>query len=250
MTAFTVLPAIDLRSRQCVRLVQGDPAQAEVFAREPVAVASRFVAEGATALHVVDLDGAFAGHPCQLDLVADIARAAAVPVQFGGGLRTERDVDAAFEAGVARVVLGTRALDPAFFAAMLDKWGPDRLVVGLDARGAELAVAGWQQRTGLDVVAVAARLRAAGAERAVYTQVQRDGMLAGPDLEGIRRIAASGLQVIASGGVTTAEDIRALAAMCPQGVCGAILGRALYAGRVTLAEALAAAAFAGGAVSG
>ena len=245
MTAFTVLPAIDLRARQCVRLVQGDPAQSEVFAHDPVAVACRFVAEGARALHVVDLDGAFAGHPCQLDLVADIVRAAAVPVQFGGGLRRASDVDAAFASGVDRVVLGTRALDPAFFGGMLAKWGPKRIVAGLDARGAELAVAGWRERTGLDAGAVAARLRAAGAERAVYTQVQRDGMLAGPDLEGIGRIADRGLQVIASGGVTTAEDIRTLAAMHPRGVCGAILGRALYAGRVTLAEALAAAAFGG-----
>ncbi len=239
-------PAIDLRGRQCVRLVQGDPDQAEVFARDPVAVACRFAAEGATALHVVDLDGAFAGRPRQLDLVADIVRAAAVPVQFGGGLRSERDVEAAFEAGVARVVLGTRALDPSFLEGMLQRWGPDRLLAGLDARGEELAVAGWQERTGLDAAAAAARLRAAGVESAVYTQVQRDGMLAGPDLEGIRRIAASGLQVIASGGVTTAEDIRTLSAMRSQGVCGAILGRALYAGRVTLAEALAAAAFAAG----
>ena len=231
-------PAIDLRGGHCVRLVQGDPNREQVFGDDPAAMARRWVAEGARALHVVDLDGAFTGRPQQLHHLEAIASAAGVPVQYGGGLRTEEDVRAALGAGAARVVVGTRALEEGFFRGLLERWGPARIVAGLDARGDTVAVAGWLEQSGVTVQAAAARLRDWGAELTVYTQVQRDGMLAGPDLEGIGRVMAQGLGVIASGGVTTAEDIRTLAV---QGAAGAILGRTLYAGRITLAEALAAA---------
>ncbi len=238
MNPLLLLPAIDLRGGRCVRLVQGDPGREQVFGDDPGAMARRWVAEGAQALHVVDLDGAFAGRPQQLHHLQAIAAAAGVPVQFGGGLRTEQDVQAALDAGAARVVVGTRALEEAFFRGLLERWGPERVMAGLDARGDTVAVAGWVEQSGVPVQTAAARLRAWGAELAVYTQVQRDGMLAGPDLEGIGTVMAQGLGVIASGGVTTAEDIRTLAEL---GAAGAILGRTLYAGRITLAEALEAA---------
>lgn len=239
MSTLLLLPAIDLRGGRCVRLVQGDPGREQVFGDDPAAMARRWVEEGAQALHVVDLDGAFAGRPQQLHLLAAIAEAVDVPVQFGGGLRTEEDVDAALQAGAARVVVGTRALEEAFFRRLLDRWGPGRIVAGLDAKGDTVAVAGWVEESGVRVPEAASRLRAWGAELAVYTQVQRDGMLSGPDLDGIRRVMGQGLGVIASGGVTTAEDIRNLAGM---GAAGAILGRTLYAGRLALSDALRAAA--------
>jgi len=241
VSVFTLYPAIDLRDGRCVRLIQGDPARQEVVAADPVETARRWVGEGAVALHVVDLDGAFAGRPMQLPLLEAIVRAAGVPVQFGGGLRAEADVRAALDAGAARVVVGTRALEEGFFTGVLGRWGAQRIVAGIDARGDEVAVAGWREGAGVGLDVAARRLAGWGAEVAVCTQVQRDGMLGGPDLDGIRRVAAHGLAVVASGGVTTEGDISALAAMAGQGVCGAILGRALYAGRITLPAALLAA---------
>jgi phosphoribosylformimino-5-aminoimidazole carboxamide ribotide isomerase len=236
---FAVLPAIDLRAGRCVRLVQGDPGREEVFGDDPVAVARRWVDEGAEALHVVDLDGAFAGSPRQLSLVAAIAAAADVPVQVGGGLRAEADVAAALAAGAARVVVGTRALEEGFLRRLLERWGPERVLVGLDARGDRLAVAGWRQELPVGVEEAARRLRTWGITTVVYTQVLRDGTLQGPDLEGLGRVRRAGLCVVVSGGVGSAADVRAVARA---GACGVVLGRALYAGRITLAEARAAAA--------
>lgn len=238
MTTFTLYPAIDLRAGQCVRLIQGDPRRQEVFSAEPAEMARRWAAEGARALHVVDLDGAFSGRPAQLALLATMAAAVPVPVQFGGGLRTEADVEAAFSAGAARIVVGTRALEEGFLRGLIDRWGAERIVAGLDARGDSVAVAGWQETSSLSLGEAARRLFSWGARLAVYTQVQRDGMLQGPDLDGMRRVLGTGLQVIASGGVTTVDDVRALAAM--HGASGAILGRALYTGRITLTDALQA----------
>jgi len=236
----TVYPALDLAQGRCVRLEQGDPGRQEVFSNAPAAVAAAFVAGGARALHVVDLDGAFAGGPRQLHLLREIVAAAGVPVQFGGGLRAAADVEEAFAAGAARVVVGTRALEQGFLRALLERWGPERVVVGLDARGEALAVQGWQQPGGAVLGEAARRVAGWGATQAVFTQVQRDGMLQGPDLAGLRQVVAAGLRTVASGGVTTALDIRAAAAI--PGVSGVILGRALYTGRISLQDALAAAA--------
>lgn len=244
-----VYPAIDLRGGVAVRLQQGDPTRQEMVAADPVEAARRWAAEGAAALHVVDLDGAFAGAPVHLELVGAMARAVSVPVRLGGGLRTVADIAAALAAGVDSVVVGTRALEADFLQSVLDRWGPERVVVGLDARGDEVAVAGWRSGSGVRLADAAAQVRAWGAAEAVFTQVQRDGMLSGPDLDGLRQVVNAGLRVVASGGVSSAADVAFLAALEPAGVCGAILGRALYAGRITLAEALRAAA-SGGAVTG
>ena len=235
----TVYPAIDLRLGRCVRLLQGDAGREERFADDPAAVAAAFVSAGARALHAVDLDGAFAGRPMQLHLLRAIA-AAGVPVQWGGGLRSEEDVAAALEAGAARAVVGTRALDESFVRALLARFGPRRLIGGLDARGDRVAVEGWRTTADVALVEAAARLRDWGVEEVVFTQVERDGMLAGPDVHGLQAVAACGLRVVASGGVTTEDDLRRLAAV--PGCAGAILGRALYTGRITLPAALRAAA--------
>lgn len=238
----TLYPAIDLRAGRCVRLLQGDPDRQEVFSDDPVAMAQAWVASGARALHVVDLDGAFAGRPLQLDLVRRIVHAVSVPVQVGGGLRTAADVEAVFAAGAARAVVGTRALEGRFFGALLRRFGPAAIIAGLDARGDRVAIQGWQADGGVTLARAAADLRALGCAEAVYTQVQRDGMLGGPDLVGLEVLLTAGLRVVASGGIARVADIRALAGLTARGVTGAILGRALYTGALRLDAALAAAA--------
>lgn len=234
-----VYPAVDLRAGRCVRLLQGDPEREERFSDDPVAVARAWVASGARALHVVDLDGAFAGRPAQLALCGAITAAVGVPVQWGGGLRTEEDVAAALGAGASRVVVGTRALDGEFLSSLVSRFGPGRVIGGLDARGERVAVEGWRTTSPVRVAEAAALLRACGVREVVFTQVERDGMLGGPDLDGLRAVVAEGLAAIASGGVTSEEDVRRLAAL--PGCSGAILGRALYTGRITLQAALRAA---------
>lgn len=241
MSALMLLPAIDLRGGLCVRLEQGDPARQRVFGADPVAMARRWVEAGAQMLHVVDLDGAFAGGPKQLDQLAAIAGAVPVPVEFGGGLRQLEHVEAAIAAGAARVVVGTRALEAAFLEELVGRFGADRVVAGLDARGDTVAIAGWQASGGVSLDEAAQRVRRCGVRLALFTQVERDGTLSGPDFSRIRRLLGSGMGVLASGGITTAEDIRQLAALTPQGLAGAVLGRAIYDGGLTLEAALEAA---------
>jgi phosphoribosylformimino-5-aminoimidazole carboxamide ribotide isomerase len=248
---FEVIPAIDLRAGRCVRLFQGDFARETIFGDDPVAMARRWAGLGARRLHVVDLDGAKAGAPVQLALVAEIAAAVEVPVELGGGLRTQDDVDRAVDGGVERVVLGTAALTnpdeetaARFRSACLERHG-DRVVIGLDARDGRLAVRGWQETTSADAFVFAERLRAEGFGRVIYTDISRDGALSGPNVEHIRRLCAiPGLAVIGSGGVSRIEDLEALAAV---GAEGAIVGQALYSGAITLDQALGRL---GGGVSG
>ena len=240
---FEVIPAIDLRAGRCVRLFQGDFARETVFGDDPVGMARRWAGLGAGRLHLVDLDGAKAGAPVQLALVAQIAASVDVPVELGGGLRTEADVDRALQAGVDRVVLGTAAVanpDDAtaarFRAACLERHG-ERVAIGLDAREGRLAVRGWQETTSADAFSFAERLRGEGFVRVIYTDISRDGALSGPNLEHIRRLCEiDGLAVIASGGVSQIGDLEALATT---GAEGAIVGQALYSGAFILDEALA-----------
>jgi len=231
-----IYPAIDIRGGKCVRLRQGDYAQETVFGDDPAAVARRWVAEGATWLHLVDLDGARAGRPVNGDSVRRIVAAAGVPCQLGGGLRTEADIAEALAWGVARVILGTRALqEPAWLEAVCRRF-PDRVVLGIDARDGKVAGDGWttvSQRSALDLARHCAGWPLAAL---VYTDISRDGMLAGPNLEALAElVAAVPLSVIASGGVTTLDDVRRLR---PLGVAGCIIGRALYEGRLKLPEVL------------
>jgi phosphoribosylformimino-5-aminoimidazole carboxamide ribotide isomerase len=234
---FVVYPAIDLRGGRAVRLRQGDPARETMVGADPVGVARRWAAEGAAWLHVVDLDGALHGTPRHLSLVGRICRGVGVPVQVGGGLRTMTDLRGAFDAGAGRAILGTGALAPDLLAEAVAAFG-DRIAVALDARDGRVAVAGWQQLSALPILDAVRRLADAGVARVIYTDIARDGMLTGLNVEGLRQVvAATDMPVIASGGIAAVDDLRAAQAA---GAEGAIIGRALYDGRVTLAGALSA----------
>jgi phosphoribosylformimino-5-aminoimidazole carboxamide ribotide isomerase len=236
-----LFPAIDIRHGRVVRLSQGEATRQTVYGDDPVAVAEGFAALGAQWIHVVDLDRAF-GDGDNAAVVRGIAARVGgqVRVQLGGGLRSVELARTALGPGVSRVVIGTAAaLDPAVVPAMLALEGPERIAVGIDARGGLVAVRGWTERSALSVEALAQRVVADGVHTLVYTDVARDGMLTGPDLDGARRLQALGAGVIASGGVSGVEDI---VAAREAGLAGVIVGRALYAGRLELPEALAAAA--------
>jgi phosphoribosylformimino-5-aminoimidazole carboxamide ribotide isomerase len=231
-----ILPAIDLRGGKCVRLRQGDYAQETVFGDDPAAMARRWVGEGARALHLVDLDGAKEGRPVNGEVIRQIVQAVDVPCQVGGGLRTEADIEATLETGVARVVLGTRALqDPAWVRQMAQSY-PKRIVLGLDARDGKVATHGWLNTTEASVLEVAREFANWPLYAIVYTDIVRDGMLGGPDVEGLADLAeAVPLPVIASGGVTTLDNVRELMA---RRVYGCIIGRALYEGKIDLSAVM------------
>jgi phosphoribosylformimino-5-aminoimidazole carboxamide ribotide isomerase len=236
-----LFPAIDIRHGRVVRLSQGEATRQTVYGDDPVAVAERFAEQGAAWIHVVDLDRAF-GDGENLAMVRRIvARVGSrVRVQLGGGLRTVERVREGLEQGVSRVVVGTAAaIDPAVVPAVLAAEGADRIAVGIDARDGHVAIRGWTETAGLTAEALARRVAADGVRTVIYTDVARDGMLAGPDLDGARRLQAAGLGVIASGGVAGLADIRAVR---EAGLAGVIVGRALYEGRFGLTEALEAAA--------
>jgi len=234
-----ILPAIDLRGGRCVRLRQGDYAQETVFGDDPGAMAQRWVGEGAKFLHLVDLDGAKAGRPTNGEAIRAITRAG-VPCQLGGGLRSEADIMLALEWGVSRVVVGTRALKEPAWLSDISRQFPRKVVLGIDARAGLVATDGWlevSQRLAVDFARDCAELPLAAI---VYTDISKDGMLAGPNLEAMAELAAAvALPVIASGGVTTVDDVRELAR---RGLAGCIIGRALYEGTINLKEALTAAA--------
>lgn len=236
-----LFPAIDVRHGRVVRLSQGEATRQTVYGEDPVAVALSFARQGAAWIHLVDLDRAF-GDGENLELVGRVVQAlgGGVRVQLGGGLRTAELVRQGLDRGVDRVVLGTAAaLEPAVVPAALAAAGADRIAVGIDARDGRVAVRGWTETTDIAADALALRVVAEGVRTLIYTDVARDGMLTGADVEGARRLQAAGAGVIASGGVGSIEDIRALRAA---GLAGAIVGRALYEGRFPLAEALDAAA--------
>lgn len=234
-----VIPAIDLKGGRCVRLREGRAETATVFGDDPVVWARRWAAEGAPRLHVVDLDGAFAGAPRHASMIAAMVRAASVPVEVGGGLRDLETVGATLAAGARWAILGTgAALEPAFLETACTRW-PGRILVGVDAVDGRVAVDGWTRILPLTPLEWARRVAAAGAAGVIYTDVRRDGTGRGPNLEATAALAASaGLPVIASGGIAGIEDLVRLAGI--PGVVGAIVGRALYTGAVDLRAALAA----------
>jgi len=238
----TVYPAIDLRGGRCVRLTQGEFDRETVYDDDPIAVARRFEAAGARWLHVIDLDGARAGRPVQADLVRAICAAVAIPVQVGGGLRDAAAVTAILDAGAARAVVGTVAVRDPKRCRAICRAHPGQVAVGLDARDGQVRVAGWHEGEDLRPEDLAAQMAGLGAATVIYTDIGRDGTERGPDLEGTRAVArAAGLPVIASGGIGSATQVGALAALAVDGVAGVIVGRALYTGAVRLADALAAA---------
>jgi phosphoribosylformimino-5-aminoimidazole carboxamide ribotide isomerase len=237
-----LIPAIDIRGGRCVRLRKGDFADETVFSDDPVAMACRWVDEGGRYLHVVDLDGAKEGEPRNFDLIRRIAETVPVPVQTGGGIRGERALELIAESPVAKAVLGTSAVeDQAFVQRALELLGPGRLIVAIDAEGGFVKTKGWQEQSEVRVLDLAAGLKALGVVEVLYTDISKDGMMQSVDLTGIRELAVqSGLGVIASGGVTTLDDLRRLRELEGLGVTGVIVGRALYEGAFTVGEALAA----------
>ena len=246
-----IFPAIDLRHGRCVRLRQGDPAAETVYGDDPAAMAQHWAEQGASWLHVVNLDGALGDQgPDALNLqrLAEIRAAVALPIQFGGGLRTLDDVALALELGATRVVLGTAVVQqPELAAAAVERFGAEAIVAGLDARAGLAATHGWQAASDLHVHHLGRRLCQVGVLRAVYTDIARDGMLSGVDAEGSAELARqTGLRVIASGGVRDIEDIRRLKALADQGIEGVIVGQAIYTGSLDLRQAIEAAAIAHG----
>lgn len=236
-----LFPAIDLRGGQCVRLVQGDYGRETVYGDDPVAQALAFQEAGAAWLHIVDLDAARTGEPVNRPVVADVAAALDIPVQAGGGVRTVDDARALFDAGVARVVMGTAAVESPDLVASVAAIGS--VAVGLDLRGDEVAVRGWTAGSGLGLEEALERFATLGTDAFVITRIERDGTLEGPDLSGLRgALESTGIDVVASGGVGRPSDLTDLADLEVDGrrLAGIIIGRALYEGTVDLATAVEA----------
>jgi phosphoribosylformimino-5-aminoimidazole carboxamide ribotide isomerase len=234
-----LFPAIDLKDGACVRLKLGEMDQATVFNRDPADQARSFAAAGCQWIHVVDLNGAFAGKPVNGDAVRAILAAVEVPLQLGGGIRDMATIAAWLEAGVTRVILGTVALkDPALVREACRRY-PGRVAVGIDARGGRVAVEGWAETSDITAVELALRFEDAGAAAIIYTDIDRDGILAGPNVEATAALAERlSTPVIASGGVSSLDDLKALKAHAASGIAGVISGRALYDGRIDLKAAL------------
>lgn len=227
-----LIPAIDLKDGKCVRLRQGDMEQSTVFSDDPVAVATRWVEAGARRLHLVDLDGAFAGKPMNASVVKAIASAYPdIPIQVGGGIRDDETVQAYLDAGVQYVIIGTKAVTVPHFINDLCLEFPGHVIVGLDAKDGKVAVDGWSKLSRHDVIDMAKHFEQDGVEAIVYTDISRDGMMSGVNVEATVKLAQSiNIPVIASGGITTIEDVRALCEAAEEGIFGAITGRAIYEG--------------------
>lgn len=235
-----IIPAIDLKQGKCVRLERGVMSSATIYSDEPAAAAKRWEAEGAQLLHVVDLDGAFAKKPKNRDAIAAIVDSVDVPVQLGGGIRTLATLTAYLELGVERVVMGTAAHDSPELLVQACERFPGRVVLGIDSRKGRVAVEGWSRTTEVEFGELAAKFQNLALAAIVYTDISRDGMQTGPNIEATRQLArAVKIPVIASGGVGSLEHIEALLGLEQEGVVGVIVGRALYTGSVDLGEAIA-----------
>ena len=233
-----IIPAIDLKQGRCVRLFQGEMDQETVYFEDPLDAARHWMDEGATIIHIVDLDGAVEGRPVHMRQVEAICRETSLAVEIGGGLRSLETVEAAFELGIDRVVIGTAAYSNTGFLRLLCEKFPGRIVAGIDARKGKVAVKGWKETTAMDAVALAQRCEQDGASRIIYTDISRDGTGTGINVDETLKIArAVTIPVIASGGVASLEDLRTLAPLENEGVEGVVIGRALYVRAFTLREA-------------
>lgn len=240
-TVMEILPAIDLLDGRCVRLYQGDYQQSQVYHENPVEVARQWAEQGATRLHLVDLDGAKAGKPVNLLAIEAIVRAIDIPVQVGGGLRDRASVAQLLELGVGRVILGTVAVEQPELVESLCQEFPQQIVVGIDARNGKVATRGWLETSTVEATDLAQQMEKLGAAAIIYTDIHRDGTLVGPNLEALRELASQlEIPVIASGGVSALRDLLSLLSLEPLGVNGVIVGKALYTGDVDLTEAIQA----------
>ena len=236
-----VIPAIDLLDGKCVRLYQGDYNQASIFNDNPVEVALQWASEGATRLHVVDLDGAKEGKSVNLSVIKAIAEAIDIPVQVGGGLRDRAGVSRLLDTGVQRAILGTVAVEKPELVTELCQEFRDRIVVGIDARNGKVATRGWLETSEVEATILATQMATAGAAAIIYTDIHRDGTLSGPNMDALRELAESiEIPVIASGGVSCLTDLLSLLSLESTGVTGVIVGRAIYTGDVSLKEAVRA----------
>jgi phosphoribosylformimino-5-aminoimidazole carboxamide ribotide isomerase len=236
-----VIPAIDLLEGRCVRLYQGDYDRSQVFSENPVDVAKQWVDQGATRLHVVDLDGAKAGKVVNLGAIEAIAHAVSVPIEIGGGLRDRTSVQQLFNLGVEWAILGTIAVEEPQLVQQLCEEFPGQIIIGIDARNGRVATRGWLETSEVLATQLAVQMQELGAAAIIYTDIHRDGTLIGPNLEALRELASViSIPIIASGGVSSLTDLLSLLALEPQGVTGVIVGRALYTGDILLKEALRA----------
>ena len=232
-----IYPAIDIRGGKCVRLRQGVFADMTVYNDDPVKVALGFKEKGAEYIHVVDLDGALEGYSVNAQVISDIAKETGLPVQTGGGIRSLENIGKKLDAGVARVIIGTKAVkEPEFVRLAIETFGAEHIVAGLDGRNGKAAVAGWEKESESDIIELALRFKEYGLRTVVYTDISRDGMLTGPDFDYTTRLVnETGLDIIASGGVGSEEDIDRIA---EKGVEGVITGKAIYEGKIDLARVL------------
>ncbi|WP_033169437.1 1-(5-phosphoribosyl)-5-[(5-phosphoribosylamino)methylideneamino]imidazole-4-carboxamide isomerase [Selenomonas sp. ND2010] len=238
-----IFPAIDIRDGKCVRLFKGDFAQETVFSDKPAEMAQKWESQGAEFLHLVDLDGALAGKSCNLDTVKDILAAVNIPVELGGGIRTLENIDEVLALGVRRVILGSVAVrNPTLVKEACAKYG-DRIVVGIDAKDGIVAVDGWGVSGDVEVTALAKEMKKAGVKTIIYTDISRDGTLAGVNVEATAKLAReSGVNIVASGGVKSTADIEALKPYEKDGIEGVIVGKSIYMGTLDLQQAIEIAA--------
>ncbi|KPK39346.1 MAG: 1-(5-phosphoribosyl)-5-[(5-phosphoribosylamino)methylideneamino] imidazole-4-carboxamide isomerase [Gammaproteobacteria bacterium SG8_47] len=234
-----IIPAIDLKDGKCVRLRQGRMDDETVFSQDPVAVAERWVEAGARRLHVVDLNGAFKGHPVNMRVIEEIAaRHPDLPIQVGGGIRDEDTVQSYLDAGVQYTIIGTKAINAPHFVRDVCLEFPGHIIVGLDAKDGKVAIDGWSKLSNHDVIDMAQHFEQDGVAAIIYTDIGRDGMMSGVNVQSTVALAQSvTIPVIASGGITNLDDIRALCAVTGEGISGAITGRAIYEGTLDFAEA-------------
>ncbi len=232
-----LFPAIDIRNGQCVRLRQGQFHDAEVYSHTPVNVAKSFEAAGAAHIHIVDLDGALAGRSVNEEVIRNIVQAVSIPVEVGGGIRTVQDIENKLNLGIGRVIIGTKAVEsPQFVRESIRRFGADKIVVGIDAKNGMVATDGWEKISSYNAVQLALEMKELGVKTIVYTDISRDGMLQGPNIELMRdMVMHTGLDIIASGGVSSMKDLDDLNSVP---VYGVIIGKALYERRIHLGEAV------------
>ena len=234
-----IIPAVDIKNGKCVRLLQGRMEDETVYSDDPGAMAAKWAGMGARMIHVIDLDGAFAKRPQNLASVRKILQAVDVPIQLGGGIRSEETVHQYMEMGVKRVIIGTEAIKRPAFVKKICSVYPQQVVVGIDARNGKVAIDGWTETTQVDTIDLAKEFEDCGVAAINFTDVQRDGMQSGPNLEATRHLAeAVSIPVVASGGVSSIEDVKALLPLQASGVIGVIVGKALYSGALDLKAAL------------